>query len=55
MKLVVATRSLADQAFVGYIMLFLSLAAGMLFLPFSRNLALLPAAVLAGWVQIGGL
>lgn len=43
------------QLSAGYAVLFASLAAGVLALPFSLRLSLLPAAALAGWAQIGGL
>jgi hypothetical protein len=45
----------AHQVAAGYSVLFASLAAGALALPFSLKLSLLPAALLAGWTQIGGL
>jgi hypothetical protein len=38
-----------------YTLLFIGLAAGILVLPFSRRAALLPAAVIFGWSQLGGL
>lgn len=44
-----------SQAIAGHGVLFASLAIGALFLRFNLKLALLPAAVLAGWSQIGGL
>ncbi len=40
---------------VGYAVLVAGLAAGSLAIPFSPRLALLPAAVIFGWTQIGGL
>jgi hypothetical protein len=43
------------QVLAGSTVLFAGLTAGLLILPFSLQLALLPAAVLAGWSQIGGL
>lgn len=44
-----------SQLSAGYTVLFASLVAGALALPFSLRWSLLPAAVLAGWTQIGGL
>ena len=38
-----------------YAVLFAGLAAGIIVLPFSPRLALLPAAAIFGWCQIGGL
>ena len=38
-----------------YALLLVGLAAGMMVVPFSLHLALLPAAVIFGWSQIGGL
>jgi hypothetical protein len=38
-----------------YLLLFAGLAVGILALPFSARAALLPAAVIFGWSQIGGL
>jgi len=43
------------QLSAGYAVLLASLAAGVLALPFSLRLSLLPVAALAGWTQIGGL
>jgi hypothetical protein len=39
---------------VGYVLLFGGLAAGVLAVPYSLRVALLPAAVVFGWSQIGG-
>lgn len=47
--------SATPQILAGYTVLFASLTIGLLILPFSLKLALLPSAVLAGWSQIGGL
>jgi len=44
-----------SQLSAGYAVLFASLVAGAFALPFSLRWSLLPAAVLAGWTQIGGL
>jgi hypothetical protein len=44
-----------SQLSAGYAVLLASLVIGALALPFSFVLSLLPAAVLAGWTQIGGL
>jgi len=38
-----------------YVLLFAGLAAGILAVPFSLRIALLPAVVVFGWSQIGGL
>jgi hypothetical protein len=38
-----------------YALLFTGLAVGIVALPFSLRAALLPAAVIFGWSQIGGL
>lgn len=55
MKGVNVMTSTTPQVLAGYTVLFASLILGLLILPFSLQLALLPAAVLAGWSQIGGL
>jgi hypothetical protein len=38
-----------------YVLLFAALSVGIMFAPFSPRAALLPAAVVFGWSQIGGL
>lgn len=38
-----------------YALLLLGLAGGIMAVPFSLHLALLPAALIFGWSQIGGL
>jgi hypothetical protein len=38
-----------------YVVLVAGLAVGLIAIPFSLQLALLPAAVIFGWSQIGGL
>lgn len=38
-----------------YVLLFMGLAVGIMTIPFSLRAALLPAAVVFGWSQIGGL
>ena len=45
----------SSQLSAGYTVLFASLVTGALVLPFSLRWSLIPAAVLAGWTQIGGL
>lgn len=55
MKEAVAIDHSRAQLSAGYTVLFASLAAGVVALPFSFRWSLLPAAVLAGWTQIGGL
>jgi len=40
---------------VSYALLLVGLAAGIMALPFSPHLAMLPAALMFGWSQIGGL
>ncbi len=55
MKDQTAIANSGAQSSAGYAVLFASLVAGVLALPFSLKLSLLPAAVLAGWTQIGGL
>lgn len=55
MKDVTAIANSGSQLSAGYAVLFASLVAGVIALPFSLRLSLLPAAVLAGWTQIGGL
>lgn len=44
-----------SQRSAGYVVLLASLVVGAIALPFSLRWSLLPAAVLAGWTQIGGL
>lgn len=39
----------------GYAVLFASLVAAIIVLPFGIKWSLMPTAVLAGWTQIGGL
>lgn len=55
MKEMKMATQLDSQAKAGHGVLFASLTVGVLFLPFNLKLALLPAAILAGWSQIGGL
>jgi len=55
MKVESAITNSGAQFSAGYAVLFASLVAGILALPFSLRLSLLPAALLAGWTQIGGL
>lgn len=38
-----------------YVLLFAGLSVGAMTMPFSLRVALLPAAIIFGWSQIGGL
>lgn len=48
-------QTLNPLARASYVLLFAGLAVGTMTLPFSLRAALLPAAVIFGWSQIGGL
>lgn len=50
-----STSSLNPFVRLGYALLLAAFAAGMTTLPFSIRAAVLPAAVIFGWSQIGGL
>ena len=47
------TKSRLDHA--SYLLLFACLTCGVAIVPFHTKLALLPAAVVFGWSQIGGV
>jgi hypothetical protein len=55
MKDEIAIPNSRSQLSAGYAVLFASLVTAIIVLPFSVKWSLLPAAVLAGWTQIGGL
>lgn len=55
MKDEIAIADSRSQLSAGYAVLFASLATAIIVLPFGIKWSLLPAAVLAGWTQIGGL
>ncbi len=50
-----ADTTISNLKRVSYTLSFLGLAVGLVVLPFNPRAALLPAAVVFGWSQIGGL
>jgi hypothetical protein len=50
-----SASNLNPIARASYALLLIGLAVGILVLPFSLRTALLPAALIFGWTQIGGL